>query len=683
MDTRSKESGTMTPPVRQYPQQRPIAIDFFCGAGGMSLGFEQAGFDVVLGVDVDGHHIATHERNFPRGKVLCSSVISLDATQIRQVIQTDQDIDLVCGGPPCQGFSNMGLRDLKDPRNSLIDHYVRLVLELRPKTFVMENVPGMLAGGTRRILDNVVRLAQEHGYNVTLPVKILDAANFGVPQQRRRVFVLGVRDDVGPAVAYPSGTRPGQPLRPTVHDAIADLPLVDNEDQLFSDNQTGYLQSPSSHYANIARGLIADESDLSIPRIWNRDVCTGCLRTRHAPSSVALYAATPPGEAVPGHKLPRLDPAGICPTLRAGSDSTHGSYTAPRPIHPVYPRCITSREAARLHGYPDWFAFYPLKWHAYRQIGNSVCPPVARAIGYELREAIGGGKSRRVPKSIVLHNNFVLPANRPRTLKRIPQIEQFPPVVAWLFARAFDPKRRVVGRARFTFSDVQEAIRATGVNLTWARPDTFLAEIARSRRVEEILAAPIAKGFTILAVDGACDETIGEFVSITTQGTLEKKDSLQVRIDELHTATQLPLKPFDLGRAVEGAATFLSHATVQKKLWGESQCLVQRVNSGPEDPGVLAFTVLKRGCKKPRNVLVVTCKTSTLPNKQRLFRIGKKHKCQQIVVLAVATNRHLVVIGFRNCENSPREYARQTFEAIGSRRRAAVKKTQATRRAAV
>lgn len=665
MATTGKAQSKLTVKRRHYPLPRPIAIDLFCGAGGMSLGFEQAGFDVLLGVDVDGHHIATHERNFPNGKVLCSSVIGLDASLIRQVIQTDRDIDLVCGGPPCQGFSNMGLRDLKDARNSLIDHYVRLVLELRPKTFVMENVPGMLAGGTRRILESVVQMAQEHGYNVTLPVKVLDAADFGVPQQRRRVFVLGVRKDVGPAVAYPNGPMPGQPVRPTVQDAIADLPIVDGNEQLFRDNQTIYLSAPSSDYAKFARGIMWDESDLSIPRAWDREVCTGCLRTRHAPNSVALYAATPPGEAVPGHKLPRLHPTGLCPTLRAGSDSTHGSYTAPRPIHPEYPRCITSREAARLHGYPDWFAFYPLKWHAYRQIGNSVCPPVARAIGYELRQAIGGAESRRVPKTLVLHDRFVLPNNRPRALKRIPQIKQFPPVVAWLFNRAYDATYKKIRRATFSFADVQEAIRATDVNLTWTRPDTFLAEIARSRRVEEILAEPIAHGYTILSVRGSRGEDIGQFVPITTRGTIEKKDTLQVRIDELHASTHLAIEPFDLGLAAEGAEGILSHAVVQKAIWSESQCHVQRLDRKAKDHGVMLFSVSRRGRKKPWTVLVVACKTSALPTKQRLARMGKRHKCGRVVVLAVATNRHLVVIGLKNCDDVPIEYVRRAYEASG------------------
>lgn len=133
-------------------QTRPIAIDLFCGAGGMSLGFEQAGFDVVLSVDVDGHHVAAHARNFPNAVTLCRSIVGLDAEAVYSAIGGKREIDLVFGGPPCQGFSHMGLRDVKDPRNTLVDEFARLVSELRPRAFLMENVAGMASGKTKAVL---------------------------------------------------------------------------------------------------------------------------------------------------------------------------------------------------------------------------------------------------------------------------------------------------------------------------------------------------------------------------------------------------------------------------------------------------------------------------------------------------------------------------------------------------
>jgi len=649
---------------RTYPKPRPIAIDFFCGAGGMSLGFEQAGFDIALGVDIDGHHVATHDRNFPYGKSLCASIVDLDAKRVRALLDTDRDIDVVVGGPPCQGFSNMGLRDLKDPRNSLIDHYIRLVLELRPKAFVMENVPGLLAGETRKILEAVFRVAKENGYNVTLPVQILDAADFGVPQQRRRLFLFGVREDVASEIAYPAGKCAGQPDRPTVIEAIADLPIVERSERLFRENDTRYLRSPESDYARVARGATIDQSDLSRPRVWDSNFCTGCLRTRHSAKSIELYEATPPGETVPGHKLPRLHPKGICPTLRAGSDSTHGSYTAPRPIHPKYPRCITSREAARLHGFPDWFAFYPLKWHAYRQIGNAVCPPVARAIGYAIRNVFAERTTAVIPTAIALGNAFVLPEDRPRTLRRIPQIRQFPPVVAHLFERAFDRNRKRLRKATFTFDDVRKAIAETGVNLPWVREDTFLGEITRSRRVDEMLAAATQFGYSILPCTGS--KVIGRFVPVGTPGTLEEKDALYVRVDAIHEADKLPLRSLNLNGNGWGIIAVLTQRAVQKKLWDSQDCVFGLVD-GPKENGQRygsVYTVSIRRSPRFATELtsVITCKAAALPSKSRIGKIGKQQQSENVTVLVAATRKHVVALRFDNCLTTPREIARGAFE---------------------
>ena len=125
-------------------KKRPIAVDLFAGVGGMTLGFEQAGFDVLASVEIDPIHAAAHEFNFPFWSVLCRDVAQLTGEEIRQssAIQ-NQEIDVVCGGPPCQGFSLIGKRVLTDDRNALVFHFLRLVLELQPRYFVMENVAGM------------------------------------------------------------------------------------------------------------------------------------------------------------------------------------------------------------------------------------------------------------------------------------------------------------------------------------------------------------------------------------------------------------------------------------------------------------------------------------------------------------------------------------------------------------
>ncbi len=503
-------------------RKRPIAIDLFCGAGGMSLGFEQAGFDIVLGVDMDGYHVAAHDRNFPYGKTICESVAALTGERIFAAIGGEKEVDLIFGGPPCQGFSNMGLRDVLDPRNTLVSHFVRVVSEVRPRAFVMENVPGMLSGATRAVLDDAISQLEVAGYRIVQPARVLDASHFGVPQKRKRLILMGIRTDLAGELSYPVGIPEGSPPLPTIWEAIADLPKVDRHEELFAVNDASYDAEPRGEYARIMRGKSVDPNDYSHPRIWDSDRCTGCLRVRHSASSIALYTATLQGEMVPGHKLPKLDPQGLSPTLRAGSDSSHGSYTSPRPIHPFLPRCITAREAARLHGFPDWFAFYPLKWHSYRQIGNAVCPPLAKAIGAKIIRAIGY-KPSKPTKMIAMTDDFHLPPERPRSLKRIPQVVHFPPVIRKLFEDRYDASRSEVFQSRFTFDEVREAIVSTGVQLTWVRADTFLPEIGRSRNVLRLLEPCLSNGYTIRK----CSEGdfIGEFVATGHPEGIEVKSA--------------------------------------------------------------------------------------------------------------------------------------------------------------
>jgi DNA (cytosine-5)-methyltransferase 1 len=651
----------------RYPVIRPKVVDLFCGAGGLSLGFEQAGFDVVLGVDQDGHHVATHERNFPYGVSHCGSVVDLTGDSIRTLIG-DQEIDVVIGGPPCQGFSHMGLRDASDSRNELVSHFMRLVIELNPKAFLMENVPGLLSGGTRKVLDDVIELAEANHYKVTKPVRVLSAADFGVPQKRRRLFILGLRSDIDGVIEYPGGVCDGQPMRPTIMEAIEDLPEIEAEERLFFEGHTKYRKKPKSAYGKIARGLLCDPSDLSRPRHWDSQTCTGCLRVKHAESSIELYNATPPGEIVPGHKLPRLAPDGVAPTLRAGSDSTHGSYTAPRPIHPIYPRCITSREAARIHGFPDWFAFYPLKWHAYRQIGNAVCPPVARALGASILDALKIKRTSRQPKALLLNDRFVLPDERPRTLKRIPVLEEFPKVINALFSKAFCQSKNRLLKPKFTFADVQQAIEATDSKLHWSRKDTFLQEIARSRAVNRILSSIHSAGYSIRLNGNS--EYIGEFVPIGTPGTLEDRNSINVRIDEIHNAVNLHIAPVLLNGDPEAVQCVLKNSAVRKSIWGSGRQSVVisgewqkqklRVNRAMDYPLEIRTT----GTSGKKSALI-GCRTAAAITKSRVGQVAKRHECDDVVAFVSATSKHFVAIRYEECLAHAIEVSRVAFEMVG------------------
>ncbi len=363
---------------------RPIGIDLFAGAGGLSLGFEQAGFDVAAAVEIDPIHCATHEYNFPNCKTICASVTDVNGSEIRRLAGIgDKEIDVVFGGAPCQGFSMIGKRALDDPRNQLVFHYVRIVEELQPKYCVFENVKGLTLGKHADFLNELIAALGDAGYDVLLPYQVLNAADFGVPQDRKRLFLVGTRRGLN-IPHYPS------PLthRVTVEEAIGDLPDANSFDELVSGDTVSTRWTTSSSYAQRLRDLQKDPGDFSYKRDFNRDMLTSSLRTEHTALSQERFMATAHGKTEPVSRFRKLPPEGLCNTLRAGTDSARGAFTSPRPIHPHQPRVITVREAARLHSFPDWFRFHTTKWHGFRQIGNSVPPLLGRAIASSIVKAL-------------------------------------------------------------------------------------------------------------------------------------------------------------------------------------------------------------------------------------------------------------------------------------------------------
>jgi DNA (cytosine-5)-methyltransferase 1 len=422
--------------IQSLKVRRPVAVDLFAGAGGFSLGIEQAGFDVLVAVEYDPIHACTYSFNFPLTQVLCADISNVtgeiiqraacrswfahqgkdagrwrhgDAENVNESFSAseswDGQIDLVFGGPPCQGFSIMGKRNLDDDRNNLIFHFYRLVIELHPRYFVMENVPGMTAGEHKNLLSQLIGKFEAAGYYVQK--EILNAANFGVPQKRRRLFLIGTRVSnsysLVPSTQYPA---------PTVRDAIADLPDIDDfpelktsDEVLLSRSQLLSLNEKSSPYVqmlrfhpNIGDSILGTQyldtnpqspiQNFSYPRLWNPQLLTSSMQTQHLDSSKIRFAKTLPGELEAISRLRRLDINGLCHTLRAGTDYSRGSHTSPRPIHPVLARVISVREAARLHSFPDWFRFHQTKWHGFRQVGNAVPPLLAQAIGEKLITAL-------------------------------------------------------------------------------------------------------------------------------------------------------------------------------------------------------------------------------------------------------------------------------------------------------
>jgi DNA (cytosine-5)-methyltransferase 1 len=355
--------------------ERPLAVDLFCGAGGLSLGFEQAGFHVVAAVDFNPVNTATYSQNFPATKTICADISGLTGSQIRNSCGLKAErIDVVFGGPPCQGFSTIGKRNMADPRNELIFQFARIVAELKPRYFVLENVAGLLHTPSRAVIERALDQLRSEDFQCVLPLQVLDAQGFGVPQRRRRVFVLGFLAGEEPP-AYPVPRH----AEVTVWDAIGDLRGI-RGDRLFSEDEFIGRLGPPSRYSTKLR--LRDE----------RVQLSGCLLSRHSPNVTQRFRRTRPGGQEDVSRFARLRKSSVAPTLRAGTPPSHGSFTAPRPIHPTQPRCITVREAARLHSFPDWFQFHGTRWHGFQQIGNSVPPMLAKAVAKAVKRASGSKK---------------------------------------------------------------------------------------------------------------------------------------------------------------------------------------------------------------------------------------------------------------------------------------------------
>jgi DNA (cytosine-5)-methyltransferase 1 len=236
-------------------------------------------------------------------------------------------------------------------------------------------------------LEELIEEFQRSGYEVRLPYKVLNAAEYGVPQERHRLFLLGCKKGLR-LPDYPSRTHNPKrhangdslPFTPSVWEAIGDLPEADDFEELLERDWVLAKYRQPSEYAKLLR----QNHDGRV-----KELLTSSLRTIHTELSTDRFRKTLPGNVEPVSRFHKLNPDGSCNTIRAGTASDRGAFTSPRPVHPYTPRCITVREAARLHSYPDWFRFHATMWHGFRQVGNSVPPLLARAVANELLRAMG------------------------------------------------------------------------------------------------------------------------------------------------------------------------------------------------------------------------------------------------------------------------------------------------------
>jgi len=371
-------------PVPIVPRPKPLAIDLFAGAGGLSLGFKGAGFQVVQAVESDKHAAKTYRHNHPKVDLTEGDICNLDPMDCLQRIGLRPgDLTVLIGGPPCQGFSesNRRTRTLRNPKNHLYREYLRFLEVMRPACFVLENVAGLrtLSGGA--VLQRILADSRALGYETEW--KELNAAEYGVPQFRRRLFIVGNR--LGVTVRFPRATH-GDGAKPyvTVRDAVSDLPRLENG---ASEDYMPYGQD----------GRELARCQVSMRTSKNGDLqVQGNLVTRNAEHIIERYKYVHPGqnwEAIPRRLMDNYKDLSRCHTgiyYRLKWDEPSkviGNFRKNMLIHPEQHRGLSVREAARLQSFPDHYEFLGSIGFQQQQVADAVPPLLAEAVARCIRRA--------------------------------------------------------------------------------------------------------------------------------------------------------------------------------------------------------------------------------------------------------------------------------------------------------
>lgn len=344
-------------------------LDLFCGAGGLSLGFKNAGFEIVGGIDFNQDAINTHHKNFPNSKSICCDIKTFDNSKIKKEFE---NIDVIVGGPPCQGFSNANMwqKDLEDERNKLFFEYIRFVEVLLPKIVLIENVPGILTKNNSYAKSKIYEILDNLGYNVES--EVLMASDFGVPQIRRRAFFVGIKKELNVRFNFKKlDVKP----KVNVFEAISDLYKIENE-QFFIENETTDFQRMMRVKSN---GQIFNH-DIKYPNNIVQE------RMKFVPQGgnwkdvpIHLWGSQRNNRHSSAYK--RIDESSQSITI----DTGHMNY-----FHPKFNRVPTVRESARLQSFTDDFIFLGSKTSQFRQVGNAVPPLLAYEIAKHLHRILEG-----------------------------------------------------------------------------------------------------------------------------------------------------------------------------------------------------------------------------------------------------------------------------------------------------
>ena len=335
-------------------------IDLFCGCGGLSLGFEKADYHVLVGIDMWKDALITYQANHKSSQTICADLSTLSPSSVELSIGGNK-VDVIIGGPPCQGFSIAGKRLVDDERNKLYQSFVRMVAHFKPKAFVLENVPNILSMAKGAIKDAIIADFEELGYKVV--TKVLIASDYGVPQNRKRAIFVGTSNGV--EYNYPSPTI-SEPV--TVKDAISDLPsgsITDGEN---------YPSQPLSDYQRLMRK--------GSKGVYNHDI------TIHTDKTQEIIAMVPDGGNYKDLPL-ELQQTRKVHIAWTRLNSKRPSITIDtghfHHFHYEYNRVPTVRESARIQSFPDTFHFIGLKTSQLKQVGNAVPPLMAKAIAEQLK----------------------------------------------------------------------------------------------------------------------------------------------------------------------------------------------------------------------------------------------------------------------------------------------------------
>lgn len=355
-------------------------IDLFSGVGGLSVGFKKMGFSIVSANEYKTDIANTYMKNHPNTRMIVDDIAKIKS---KSLVPNGEEIDVIVGGPPCQGFSMAGRRIrndgafLNDPRNELFKEFLRIVKDIKPKVFVIENVAAILNMHGGAVKDEIIKLFKNIGYDTK--VKVLLAADYGVPQLRRRAVFIGNRLGVDPELFFPKKTNGPETKIPyiTVADAIFDLPQINAGAGMFeieyadNTNLTEYQKNRKS----------------GSKKVYNHQA------TSHDPRIVELLKKIKPGQG--RINLPKaLQTKSIHSGAFGRLEKDKPAYTITtrfdtpsvgRVTHPISHRALTPREAARIQSFDDNFIFYGSKGSVGVQIGNAVPPLLAKAIASSIR----------------------------------------------------------------------------------------------------------------------------------------------------------------------------------------------------------------------------------------------------------------------------------------------------------